>query len=431
MKHFLLALISLSSLIKISGQPIDQSLRQFLSSSPIKGAHAGLLITDIDNDDIIISHQSDKYFIPASNTKLFTLFAALKNLGDSLPGIRFKESEDSIWLYPTGDPTLLNKRITSGRITEFLKKTNKKLIICDNSAFRTTAHGPGWSVDDLDQSFMPERALMPVFGNIFIFTAPSFSSLINTPDYPFPVQVKTGQNNPVKRNPHKNEFYLNKEIIKKENPFDSTPFISSLDLAAKLLEKEIKKSIQIRSTCKEEDQTQKKTVHSEKTDSVLKLMMHESDNFIAEQLLLMTSLVNFKYMNEKKIIDNLLKNDLKDLPQPPHWIDGSGLSRYNLFTPEDFVFLLKKTLEEFGWKRISNILPHGGSGTLSGYYESSKPYLYAKTGSLSNNSCLSGILITKKNRRLAFSIMINNHLAKNSTVKRAVETFLKEIREGY
>ena len=83
-------------------------------------------------------------------------------------------------------------------------------------------------------------------------------------------------------------------------------------------------------------------IHSQPTDSLLKPMMHRSDNFFAEQSLLMVSNKVLGVMNDEKIIDTLLKTDFKDLPQKPGWVDGSGLSRYNLFTPQDFVFIFNK-----------------------------------------------------------------------------------------
>ena len=74
-------------------------------------------------------------------------------------------------------------------------------------------------------------------------------------------------------------------------------------------------------------------------------------------------------MNDEKIIDTLLKTDLKELPQAPSWADGSGLSRFNLFTPNDFVWLLNKMKNEFGIDRMKRILPTGGTGTLRNYYK--------------------------------------------------------------
>ena len=136
-------------------------------------------------------------------------------------------------------------------------------------------------------------------------------------------------------------------------------------------------------------------------------------------------------MNDEKIIDTLLKTDLKDLPQKPNWADGSGLSRFNLFTPQDFVWILNKIQHEFSWKRISTIFPTGNEGTLTNYYKTDSSFIYAKTGSLTGVVALSGYLTTKKNKALIFSVLVNNHQTSGRAVRRAVEKYLQEIREKY
>jgi D-alanyl-D-alanine carboxypeptidase/D-alanyl-D-alanine-endopeptidase (penicillin-binding protein 4) len=431
MRLIILALLIIYFPNPSSGQQSEAYLEKFLSSPPLKGAHAGVIIVDSESKDTILRYQSEKYFLPASTTKLFTLYSGLRLMGDSLPGIQYRENKDSLWLYPTGDPTLMNKRISSEKVMDYLRRTNKTILICNENIFNTTALAPGWSVDDLDQAFMPERSLLPVSGNIFKFISNNSSVSKNTPDYPFPIRLKNKNSLQTKRAIHQNEFFLSNETGKGENPYDSAPFISSLELSAKILEQALNKPVTITSTCTIPKDHPIKTIYSEKSDSIFKIMMHESDNFLAEQLLLMTSLIHFGYMDEKKIIDYLIKNELKNLPQPPKWVDGSGLSRYNLFSPEDMVFILQKSIDEFGLNRILKILPFGGKGTLSGYYESAKPYLYGKTGSLSNNSCLSGILMTNKNRQLVFSIMVNNFPGKSAPVRKEIESFLKAIKDNF
>ena len=136
-------------------------------------------------------------------------------------------------------------------------------------------------------------------------------------------------------------------------------------------------------------------------------------------------------MNDEKIIDTLLKTDFKDLPQKPRWADGSGLSRYNLFTPQDFVAILNKMNNEFGMERIKVIFPTGGEGTISSYYKADSGYIYAKTGTLSGVVAISGYLYTKKDKLLIFSILVNNHQASATDVRRAVEKFLQGIRNKY
>lgn len=160
-------------------------------------------------------------------------------------------------------------------------------------------------------------------------------------------------------------------------------------------------------------------------------MMQRSDNFFAEQVLLMVSNKKLAYMNDEKIIDTILGLDLKVLPQKPIWADGSGLSRYNLFSPKDFICLLNKMKNDFGFQRIKSILPTGGTGTLSAYYLQDSGFIYAKTGSLSNVSAISGYLITKKNKLLIFSILANNFVSTPTAMRRAFEKFLTGIRQRY
>ncbi|MEJ7609769.1 MAG: D-alanyl-D-alanine carboxypeptidase [Ferruginibacter sp.] len=171
-----------------------------------------------------------------------------------------------------------------------------------------------------------------------------------------------------------------------------------------------------------------RSFHSRPVDSLFRPMMFNSDNFFAEQTLLMVSHEKFGSMSDTNIIDSLLANDLKDMPTKPRWVDGSGLSRYNLFSPKDFIYILDKIKKEFGWKRIKNILPTGGQGTLTGYYEKEAGNIYAKTGSMSNNVALSGYLVTEKNRELVFSVIVNNFSGSGRSCRKAIERLLKDIR---
>ena len=75
-------------------------------------------------------------------------------------------------------------------------------------------------------------------------------------------------------------------------------------------------------------------------------------------------------------------------------------------------------------------MPTGGTGTLSSYYKKDSGYIYAKTGTLSNNCALSGYLITKKGKLLIFSVLNNNYITSAVLVRKAVERFLVAIREN-
>ncbi|MEI9933992.1 MAG: D-alanyl-D-alanine carboxypeptidase [Ferruginibacter sp.] len=158
-------------------------------------------------------------------------------------------------------------------------------------------------------------------------------------------------------------------------------------------------------------------------------MLYNSDNFFAEQTLLMVSNERLGKMNDEAIIDTLLKNDLKDVPQRPKWVDGCGLSRYNLFSPADFVYILTRMKNEFGLQRLKTILPTANEGTLKSYYQQDSSFIYAKTGSMNGIFCISGYLLTKKNKQLEFSIMANDFQGNPIDVRRSIEQFLERIRE--
>jgi D-alanyl-D-alanine carboxypeptidase/D-alanyl-D-alanine-endopeptidase (penicillin-binding protein 4) len=172
-------------------------------------------------------------------------------------------------------------------------------------------------------------------------------------------------------------------------------------------------------------------IHSQPSDSLFTIMMHRSDNFFAEQTLLMASNEKLGYMSDRKMIDTLLKTDLKDIPQKPKWVDGSGLSRYNLFTPKDFIYILQKLKNDFGFERLKVILPTGGTGTLSSLYKKDSGYIFAKTGTLSNHVALSGFLITKQNKLLVFSVLAGNFTTGATPIRKAIEKFLSNIRQRY
>src|SRR5215210_5613294 len=78
--------------------------RDMLSQEPFTDAHTGISIFDASSQKSIFSFNANKYFLPASNVKLFTLYAALKYIGDSLPGLQYDDSGDTLFIYPTGDP---------------------------------------------------------------------------------------------------------------------------------------------------------------------------------------------------------------------------------------------------------------------------------------------------------------------------------------
>ena len=65
--------------------------------------HTGFMLYDPVKEKELIEHQSGRYFTPASNTKIFTFYASLKILKDSLAAIRYVQRGDSLIFWGLGD----------------------------------------------------------------------------------------------------------------------------------------------------------------------------------------------------------------------------------------------------------------------------------------------------------------------------------------
>ncbi len=402
------------------GRQANQIL--FLDSA-IGSGHIGISIFEPATGKYLYNHNAEHYFIPASNTKLFTLYAGMKYLGDSLDGLKYLVGDSGTLIKPTGDPSFLHPDFKQQPVLDFLKG-QKNIFRCPSQ--QIAPYGKGWAWDDFEEEFMVPLSEFPIYGNILHATWMGKDSVETSPTY-FKHIIETHLPLPnsfsLSRNFGTNQFYLNSGLDKSK----SIPFYSD-DITLKQLLKDKLSPISMAESSTPFPPAYN-IIKSQPSDSLFKPMMHRSDNFFAEQALLMVSEKKLGLMSDDKIIELLLKTDLKDIPQKPKWVDGSGLSRYNLFTPQSMVFLLNKMKTEFDWERIKNILPTGGEGTLKNYYTRDAAFIYAKTGTLSNNCSLSGFLITKRNKVLVFSIMANNYITGATPVRRAVERFLSQIRD--
>jgi len=418
---------------------IAQSAKEdVLDAKALQTAHVGISIFDPSTNKYLYNYQGDKYFVPASNTKLPTCYAAMKYLGDSLVSFLIKETEEEIRVKACGDPSFLNDEFTSQPILQYLKASDKKIVFEYNLKDKIEKYGSGWSWNDYEDYYMAERTAMPVYGNIISFEIKekkivASPPIIKSPFFNEPMMQLLGVGNEFKisREEDNNKFYFvsdkGSNFKKQEMPFKTKMGLTNFVFLKDKLEKPIDKVQLFFGT----DFLGYKKIHSQPTDSLLKLLMHRSDNFFAEQSLLMVSNEMLGVMNDEKIIDTILKTDFKDLPQKPRWVDGSGLSRYNLFTPQDFVTILNKMKNEFGMERIKVILATGGEGTISSYYKADSGYIYGKTGTLSGVVAFSGFLYTKKGKLLIFSTLVNNHQATSTEVRKAMEKFLQGVRNRY
>jgi D-alanyl-D-alanine carboxypeptidase/D-alanyl-D-alanine-endopeptidase (penicillin-binding protein 4) len=340
-----------------------------------------------------------------------------------------------------GDPSFLHPDFKQHPLFDQLKSAPKPLYI-RNDKWNTTALGSGWSTDDYNDDYQAERSAFPVYGNLIQWfqersvkenpTNPNDTIdvfIYSIPEINWPVGFgKTSNKFFVKREEHENAFVLSEG--KEKSAMQSVPFITKgLSNGLELLKDSLGKTIQIA----EEElimQAKGKTtinISSQHRDTLLQKMMHRSDNFYADQSLLMVSQQILNRMDETAVIQHILKNNLNQLPVQPRWVDGSGLSRYNQFSPSDMITILDELKSTYAWQQIKTIFPKAGEGTLRAINDEREEFIYAKTGSMSGVYCLSGYVLTKKGKWMNFSIMVNNHNSTSSTIRKKIESFLQSL----
>ncbi|MEP3837497.1 MAG: D-alanyl-D-alanine carboxypeptidase [Algibacter sp.] len=399
---------------------IKKGIAKQIESPFYNNQFTGLLVYNPKTNDTVFKYNADKYFTPASNTKIFTLFTALQVLPEQLPAFKYEVNNDTITIQGVGNPTFLHPFFNDSTALKFAKSYKKVNLILDNLV--DDKFGPGWAWEDYDTYFSPEKSSFPMYGNVL--TISSQDSLQSTPRLlKNNIQLSDSKK---RRDYNANSFYYNP---KKKDTIE-VPMVVTPELITKFWQDLLPNKVEVsRFLGKQLNQM----AYSIPADSLYKRMMVVSDNFLAEQMLIMASSSLSDTLSSSRIRDTILNNQLKDLRQKPRWVDGSGLSRYNLFTPTSFVQVLTKLYNKLPEERLYNLFPVGGeSGTLKRYYSGvSKPYIHAKSGTVGNNYSLSGYLETNSGQTLVFSFMNNHYKTSTKEVKRRMQLIFEWLRDNY
>lgn len=410
--------------------------QDLVQNSPVfNQGFTGFQLYDPAAEKVIFSSNEDKYFTPASNTKIFTFYTATAILGDSIPAFRYVVRGDSLIFWGTGDPSFGYPDLTQNeRITRFLKNSEEKLFFCSHN-FQDERFGPGWAWDDYYFSYQSEKSSFPFQGNAVQFEKEKARDTFKIKPAYFKNNLTANKKLNsyfIQRKSESNIFEFNPDLLAKYRYKTEHPFKYSDELLVDLLSESLGKKVELLSL-DSMPPADAKVIFSVPADSLYRMMMQESDNFIAEQLLLLCANALFDTLNVSKTIEYAKDSLLSGLPDQASWVDGSGLSRYNLFTPRSIVFLLNRMYKKIPRDRLFHIFPAGGeSGTISTFYRGEgQPFVFAKTGTLRNNHCLSGYLVAKSGKVLIFSFMHNNFPNGSNAHKKEMERVLKAIYLAY
>lgn len=407
--------------------------KEFKKSAIMDKYHVGFALYDKQKEQMVYQKDAHKYFVPASNTKLFTFYAGLKLAPDSIPSLRYVETADSLIFWGTGDPSLLHSDLKGVKAIEKLKNTTKKLYFSPER-YKGDFYGRDWAWDDFNEYYQPEISELPLFDNVALVKGNSKAEMNVSPPllaacFVLDTLVKASDFY-VQRNFLNNDFRYTKAPIKAGYK-QYVPFKTSTSLTLSLLADTLKKEVKIVNKTLPPNA---KTIFSSKSDDVFRQLMLPSDNFVAEQLLLTYADRMGIALDTRQVIKTIEERYLADLPDKPKWIDGSGLSKGNLFTPRSIIKLLDLIYTEVNdQKRLFSMMPAGGqTGTLrNAFPKTNTPFVFGKTGTLGGVHNQSGYILTKKGKLLYYSFMNNNFVQTTADVRKEMVNIVTYIHENF
>ena len=396
------------------------------------GVHSGLLVVEADpgstSQDPIIDYHSQSLFTPASNTKLLTLFASLKFLPDRLTGMRYTVHDGTTYFKGTGDPGFLDPRFPSEEALAFLNQQQKLVFISDWDSDRRW--GSGWSWDDYPYYYSGQLSPLPIYGNMVrawceegqwnLFPGTFIHNRVNRSDY-----------YRVKRHEQVNIFQLNAARCVEDTL--RIPFVWNHRVATGLLADTLHQMVDWAAALPDDIDPQWNSVPGSARDTLLRAMMYDSDNLIAEQMMMSISAHLWDTIDMSRAIDTVVKSEFGEWENQIRWVDGSGLSIYNKFSPRFLVHLLQRLHASMPLDELLTFFPAGGlRGTIQSWYgNGNQPYVFAKTGTLSAVHCLSGFLKADSGKTYIFSFMHNNYLGSSSIYKEKMQILLEFLKTNY
>ena len=378
---------------QISSKRIARELKKIPA---FQQAHVAISVSELKNIKAAASYQEAHYMTPASNVKLLTFLAA-KQQFSILPAVSYYQQNDSlIHFKATGYPLLLHPFYPETTLNAFFNQAAR--FIYHPALITPNPLGEGWAWDDYPYYYAAERSAFPIYGNAVQATLKD-NTLELTPSFFEKMTAIDSVGSKFKRLHSANTFSYNLSQWQKKDTL-IRPFITSDSLFVKLLSESSGNEVVLADQPREEFPW--KELYSDNDAPLYRALLQDSDNGIAEALLLMIGQEKFKEMDSQRAIDSILASWKPWLLDPVAWVDGSGVSRYNMITPRALVGVLQKIHETVGWKTIQNYFPQGASsGTLKKYANTS---VYAKTGTLRHNHNLSGYLVHPKGITYAFRL---------------------------
>jgi len=441
-----------------------------LGTGPASKGEWGLVIVDAESGETLYERNADKYFVPASNMKLFTTALALAKLG---PEFRFHTTLETqgtisgegvlagdVLLVGRGDPNLSNRRFPYELKEEFDGPPEKALaeladallakgvkaiagdVIGDDSYFPRERYPNGWEIGDMVWEYGAAISAIAVDDNTVALTltpgeqagSPVQAEVSPaTPEFTVENEVITSAVNVKSDLTLTREPGANLVVLKGTLPAKSAPRKLVLAIeepaqhAAAILKRLLEeRGVNVGGIARAKhygaEGSGDPLVLAEHASAPLgdavKLINKISQNLHTEMLLRTVARQGGVWATAEDLVK--VPSDFyasagiaaDDVIQT----DASGLSRHDLVTPRAIVTLLGFAQKQPWFGPYYDSLPVAGvDGTLEDRMKNTLAAgrIHAKTGSVEHVRTLSGFAEAPSGRRLIFSFLSNNQAGKS------------------
>ena len=340
-------------------------------------ALVGVKVVSLDEGVVLYERNAQCRFVPASSLKLFTVAAALEHLGAD---DRFETAvkvdgiidegvlKGNCYLVGSGDPSLKGKDFI-GLVEGMNVREIRGDLILDLSCFEDEPMGPGWMWDEEPAYWCAPMSALNVEHN-----------------------------------------FVGGAVVTQPELLAAALFKGLLDRKGILLRGELKLGRAPEgSVCVARH-------FSEPMRELIKVVLQNSDDLYSDCIF---KRMGGSWAKGRRTVEGFMRDVIGLDAQELRIVDGSGLSRYNLASPNQMVTFLKGIRSN---RVLKAALAVGGeTGTLKRRMMNFGGRVAAKTGSMTGISSLCGFVTTETGEELAVAIFVNGYMKEGREIKLKLE----------
>lgn len=420
-------------------------------------SHWGVVLQSLETGEYFYKRNEDKFFVPASNMKLFTTASGLMLLGEDYRFVTNIFSDGSIdgsilegnlIIQGRGDPTISGRFFNDNVYAVFAQWADSLLvlgideirgnIIGDDNLFDDNGLGKGWSWDYESNWYAAQSGAVSFNDNcvdillkynrikdsLELVTVPATNYVVLNNQVRLVAEDSLTDIN-VYRERGSNIITIYGTLSRKIDSLKTYVTVNNPTQYAMVVLHDVltQKGIKISGYPVDiDDQPENLNVnklmylfshYSPPLNEIVKVINKGSHNFYAEQLFKTIGLEmeGFGSAENGEIASKEIFREIGLNPENIVMVDGSGLSHQNMTTPKQIVTLLKYLYNSDYFSVFVNSLPIAGiDGTLGNRMKNTRAegLVRAKTGYIRSARSLSGFATTGDNEPVVFSMICNN-----------------------